>query len=102
MGGLTSSLSDLMIKLRVIFFNIWVYLNITSVLFFCFFLNVRQVTLCFVGVLAYFQAQLADIMAYADLQPKVFQYFREIGNAIIFTLHIEQHLVCVTIVLCLL
>jgi len=52
-----------------------------------------QVILYFVGVLAYFQAQLADIMAYADLQPKVFQYFREIGNAIIFALHFEHAMV---------
>lgn len=44
-------------------------------------------------MLAYFQAQLADIMSYADLQPKVFQYFREIGNAIIFAFHFEQTLV---------
>ena len=33
-------------------------------------------------------------MAYADLQPKVFQYFREIGNAVIFALHFEQAMVC--------
>ena len=54
--------------------------------------------LYFVGVLAYFQAQLADIMAYADLQPKVFQYFREIGNAIIFALHFEHAMVLITCV----
>jgi len=51
----------------------------------------------FAGVLGYFQAQLADIMAYADLQPKVFQCFREIGNAIIFTLQLEQALVPLTL-----
>jgi len=56
----------------------------------------KFITVRFVGVLGYFQAQLADIMAYADLQPKVFQCFREIGNAIIFMLHLEQALVCST------
>jgi len=35
-------------------------------------------------------------MAYADLQPKVFQCFREIGNAIVFTVQLEQALVSLT------
>jgi len=52
-----------------------------------------------VGVLGYFQAQLADIMAFAELQPKVFQYFREIGNAVIFALHFEQAMVLIYCVL---
>jgi len=38
-------------------------------------------------------------MAYSDLQPKVFQYFREIGNAIIFTSHLEKALVFVICIL---
>jgi len=67
---------------------------------FCLFVLLckKQVILYFVGVLGYFQAQLADIMAYADLQPKVFQYFREIGNAVIFALHFEQAMVLITVV----
>jgi hypothetical protein len=45
------------------------------------------------GVLGYFQAQLTDITTYADLQPKVFQRFREVGNALIVTLMLQQALV---------
>jgi len=51
------------------------------------------VTVHVVGVLGYFLAQLNDLISYADLQPKVFQYFREIGNAIIFAWHLEKALV---------
>ena len=45
------------------------------------------------GVLSYYQAQLNDVMMYSDLQPKVFQCMREIGNAILFCRLLEQSLV---------
>jgi len=44
------------------------------------------------GVLAYYQVQLNDIMLYSDLQPKVFQALRELGNLIIFSLNLSQAL----------
>ncbi|KAK2176606.1 hypothetical protein NP493_652g02000 [Ridgeia piscesae] len=44
------------------------------------------------GVLSYYQAQLNDVMMYSDLQPKVFQCMREIGNAILFCRLLEQSL----------
>ena len=47
------------------------------------------------GVLQYYQAQLNDIMNYSDLQPKVFQSLREVGNAVIFCLNLTQALVSV-------
>jgi len=45
-----------------------------------------------VGVLEYYQAQLRDIIQYSDVKTELFQAFREIGNAIIFCLMIEQSL----------
>ena len=45
------------------------------------------------GVLQYYQAQLNYITQYSDLQPKVFQSLREVGNAIIFCLNLTQSLV---------
>ena len=44
-------------------------------------------------VLQYYQAQLNDIMMYSDLQPKVFQSLREVGNVIIFCLNVTHALV---------
>lgn len=43
----------------------------------------------------YFQAQLNDLIQYPDLRTEVFQSFREIGNAILFCLLVEQSLVSV-------
>ncbi len=45
------------------------------------------------GVLGYYHAQLNDMIQYPDLRTEVFQSFREIGNAIIFCLLVEQSLV---------
>lgn len=44
------------------------------------------------GVLMYFQAQLNDLIQYPDLRTEVFQSFREIGNAILFCMLVEQSL----------
>jgi len=46
------------------------------------------------GVLEYYQAQLRDIIQYPDVKTEMFQSFREIGNALLFCLLIEQGLVC--------
>ena len=46
------------------------------------------------GVLEYYQAQLRDIIQYPDVKTEMFQSFREIGNALLFCLLIEQALVC--------
>ena len=46
------------------------------------------------GVMQYYQAQLADFIQYPDLRTEVFQCFRELGNAMLFTMLIEQSLVC--------
>jgi len=48
------------------------------------------------GVLGYYLAQLNDMIQYPDLRTEVFQSFREIGNAVLFCLLVEQSLVCVT------
>lgn len=47
----------------------------------------------FQGVLGYFQAQLAAIVGYTELQTKVFQSLREIGNTTVVATHLEQALV---------
>jgi len=47
------------------------------------------------GVLGYYLAQLNDMIQYPDLRTEVFQSFREIGNAVLFCLLVEQSLVCV-------
>lgn len=44
------------------------------------------------GVLEFYQAQLRDIIQYPELKTEMFQSFREVGNAIIFCLLIEQSL----------
>lgn len=44
------------------------------------------------GVLHYYQAQLTDIVQYSDVKTEMFQGFREVGNAILFCLLIEQSL----------
>jgi len=48
------------------------------------------------GILGYYLAQLNDMIQYPDLRTEVFQSFREIGNAILFCLLVEQSLVCIT------
>jgi len=45
------------------------------------------------GVLGYYLAQLNDLIQYPDLRTEVFQSFREIGNAVLFCLLVEQSLV---------
>ena len=45
------------------------------------------------GVLEYYQHQLKDIIEYSELKTLVFQNFREVGNALLFCLMIEQNLV---------
>lgn len=46
-----------------------------------------------VGILEFFHHQLKDIIEYAELKTDVFQSLREVGNAILFCLLIEQALV---------
>jgi len=46
------------------------------------------------GILGYYLAQLNDMIQYPDLRTEVFQSFREIGNAVLFCLLVEQSLVC--------
>ena len=45
------------------------------------------------GVLGYYHAQLNDMIQYPDLRTTVFHAFREIGNAIVFCMLIEQSMV---------
>ena len=45
------------------------------------------------GVLGFYQAQLAPVVTYRDLQTDVFQSFKEIGNTVIFCLQLEKALV---------
>ncbi|XP_006821526.2 cytoplasmic FMR1-interacting protein 2-like [Saccoglossus kowalevskii] len=44
------------------------------------------------GVLGYYHAHLESIIQYAELKTDVFQSFREVGNAVLFCLLIEQSL----------
>lgn len=44
------------------------------------------------GVLEYYQAQLKDVIQFPDVKTAMFQSFREIGNAIVFCMLIEQSL----------
>lgn len=54
----------------------------------------HQVVICFFpGILEFFHHQLKDIIEYAELKTDVFQSLREVGNAILFCLLIEQALV---------
>ena len=43
--------------------------------------------------MGYYQAQLNDLIQYPDMRTEVFQIFREVGNAIVFCMLIEQALV---------
>ena len=43
--------------------------------------------------MGYYQAQLAELIQYPDLRTEVFQSFREVGNAILFCMLVEQALV---------
>lgn len=51
------------------------------------------------GVLGYFLAQLGAIVGYTELQTKVFQSLREIGNATLIALKLELTMVrdCVSL-----
>jgi cytoplasmic FMR1 interacting protein len=62
-------------------------------IFILFFSVIWDTHLLFSGVLSYYHAQLNDMIQYPDLRTEVFQTFREVGNAIIFCLLIEQALV---------
>ena len=44
------------------------------------------------GVLEYYQAQLKDVIQFPDVKTAMFQLFREMGNAILFCMLIEQSL----------
>ena len=44
--------------------------------------------------MGYYQAQLNELIQYPDMRTEVFQIFREVGNAIVFCMLIEQALVC--------
>lgn len=52
------------------------------------------------GILEFFHHQLKDIIEYAELKTDVFQSLREVGNAILFCLLIEQALVSLYFSLC--
>jgi Cytoplasmic Fragile-X interacting family len=52
------------------------------------------------GVLGYYLAQLNDMIQYPDLRTEVFQSFREIGNAMLFCLLVEQSLVSTSSIAC--
>ena len=43
--------------------------------------------------MGYYQAQLAELIQYPDMRTEVFQLFREVGNAILFCMLVEQALV---------
>ena len=43
--------------------------------------------------MGYYQAQLNELIQYPDMRTEVFQIFREVGNAIVFCMLIEQALV---------
>lgn len=45
------------------------------------------------GILGYYNSYMDDMLQFSDLRTVVFQAFREIGNAVLFTLHLEQALV---------
>lgn len=49
----------------------------------------------FVGIAQFYSEMLSDIVQYPDLRTDVFQSFREIGNAILLTLLMEQSLVTI-------
>lgn len=49
----------------------------------------------FVGIAQFYSEMLSDIIQYPDLRTDVFQSFREIGNAILLTLLMEQALVII-------
>lgn len=51
------------------------------------------VSVSLTGILEFFHHQLKDIIEYAELKTDVFQSLREVGNAILFCLLIEQALV---------
>lgn len=51
------------------------------------------VSFLLLGILEFFHHQLKDIIEYAELKTDVFQSLREVGNAILFCLLIEQALV---------
>lgn len=53
------------------------------------------------GILEFFHHQLKDIIEYAELKTDVFQSLREVGNAILFCLLIEQALVSPFVWICL-
>ena len=44
------------------------------------------------GVLGYYQATLQDIVQYPDARTELFHNFRELGNAVLFCLLMEQSL----------
>ena len=46
-----------------------------------------------IGILGYYQSQLDDMVQFPDLRTVVFQAFREVGNAVLFCLNLEQALV---------
>lgn len=49
----------------------------------------------FEGIAQFYSEMLSDIIQYPDLRTDVFQSFREIGNAILLTLLMEQALVII-------
>lgn len=58
----------------------------------CVFFFLSSVSII-LGILEFFHHQLKDIIEYAELKTDVFQSLREVGNAILFCLLIEQALV---------
>lgn len=59
----------------------------------------RVHVILFVGIMEYYHEMLIDVIQYPDLRTDVFQSFREIGNAILLTLLMEQLLVMNVVVI---
>lgn len=57
-----------------------------------FSLQFHLITKLISGVLGYYQENLRDIVQYADASTELFHNFREMGNALLFCLLVEQAL----------
>lgn len=52
-----------------------------------------------IGIMEYYHEMLIDVIQYPDLRTDVFQCFREVGNAILLTLLMEQLMVIYVVVI---
>jgi cytoplasmic FMR1 interacting protein len=55
-------------------------------------LNTTMRNILISGILGFYQENLNDIVQYPDAKMDLFQHFREVGNALLFCLLIEQSL----------